>query len=149
MNKINQYKKYIIFCMLIMLSLTVEAFSQVRELTLQEAINEAYKNNSELINARYDKVKADFKVSQTYNESLIPSITLNSQYIRTFKKQVFDIFGQKYEIGSDNQIQNTINLQEPIPILGTPIFQGIRVAEYYSKMSEENVRSIETKVKLM
>ena len=149
MNKINQYKKYIIFCMLIMLSLTVEAFSQVRELTLQEAINEAYKNNSELINARYDKVKADFKVSQTYNESLIPSITLNSQYIRTFKKQVFDIFGQRYEIGTDNQIQNTINLQEPIPILGTPIFQGIRVAEYYSKMSEENVRSIETKVKLM
>jgi outer membrane protein TolC len=147
MNKINQYKKYIIFCMLIMLSLTVEAFSQVRELTLQEAINEAYKNNSELINARYDKVKADFKVSQTYNESLIPSITLNSQYIRTFKKQVFDIFGQKYEIGSDNQIQNTINLQEPIPILGTPIFQGIKVAEYYSKMSEENVRAIETKVR--
>ena len=135
--------------MLIMLSLTVEAFSQVRELTLQDAINEAYKNNSELINARYDKVKADFKVSQTYNESLIPSITLNSQYIRTFKKQVFDIFGQRYEIGTDNQIQNTINLQEPIPILGTPIFQGIRVAEYYSKMSEENVRSIETKVKLM
>ena len=149
MNKINQYKKYIIFCMLIMLSLTVEAFSQVRELSLQDAINEAYKNNSELINARYDKVKADFKVSQTYNESLIPSITLNSQYIRTFKKQVFDIFGQRYEIGTDNQIQNTINLQEPIPILGTPIFQGIRVAEYYSKMSEENVRSIETKVKLM
>lgn len=147
MNRINQYKKYITFCMLIILSLSVEAFSQVRELTLQEAINEAYKNNSGLINARYDKVKADFKVSQTYNESLIPSITLNSQYIRTFKKQVFDIFGQKYEIGSDNQIQNTLNLQEPIPILGTPIFQGIRIAEYYSNMSEENLRAIETKVR--
>ena len=149
MEKIAKIRKYITACILLLLAVSTSAFSQVRELSLQDAINEAYKNNSELINARYDKVKADFKVSQTYNESLIPSITLNSQYIRTFKKQVFDIFGQRYEIGTDNQIQNTINLQEPIPILGTPIFQGIRVAEYYSKMSEENVRSIETKVKLM
>ncbi len=147
MEKIAKIKSYIMVCILMLLAFSTDAFSQVRELSLQDAINEAYKNNSDLVNARYDKVKADFKVSQIYNESLVPSITLNSQYIRSFKKQVFDIFGQRYEIGTDNQIQHTLNVQEPIPILGTPIFQGIRIAEYYSKMSVENVRAIETKVK--
>lgn len=147
MEKIAKIKKYITVCILLLMAVSTSAFAQVRELSLQDAINEAYKNNSDLVNARYDKTKADFKVSQIYNESLVPSITLNSQYIRSFKKQVFDIFGQRYEIGTDNQIQNTLNVQEPIPILGTPIFQGIRIAEYYSKMSDENVRAIETKVK--
>jgi Outer membrane protein len=147
MEKIAKIKKYITVCILLLMAASTSAFSQVRELSLQDAINEAYKNNSDLVNARYDKTKADFKVSQIYNESLVPSITLNSQYIRSFKKQVFDIFGQRYEIGTDNQIQHTLNVQEPIPILGTPIFQGIRIAEYYSKMSDENVRAIETKVK--
>ena len=141
MEKIAKIRKYITACILLLLAVSTSAFSQVRELSLQDAINEAYKNNSELINARYDKVKADFKVSQTYNESLIPSITLNSQYIRTFKKQVFDIFGQRYEIGTDNQIQNTINLQEPIPILGTPIFQGIKVISIHFQLKINRVSS--------
>ncbi len=147
MSKILKYKKFLSLCFILMIIISSNAFSQVRTLTLEDAINEAYKNNSDLINARYDKLKAEYKVSQIYSESLIPSISLNSLYTRAFKKQVINIFGQNYEIGTDNAITNVVNVQEPIPILGTPIFQGIRVAKQYAKMSDENVRATESKVK--
>lgn len=147
MNKIWKYKKFLSLCFILVIIISSNAFSQVRTLTLEDAINEAYKNNSDLINARYDKLKAEYRVSQTTNESLIPSISVNSLYTRAFKKQVINIFGQNYEIGTDNAISNVVSVQEPIPILGTPIFQGIRVAKQYAMMSDENVRATESKVK--
>ncbi|MCX6163030.1 MAG: TolC family protein, partial [Ignavibacteriae bacterium] len=112
---------------------------QVKIYTLQEAISTAYRNNSELINARLDKLKAEQKVKEVYNENLIPTITLNSNYSRAFKKQVFDIFGQRYEIGTDNALSNTLSITEPIPVLGTPVFQGINIARYYENLQTENV----------
>lgn len=114
--------------------------------TLSEAISTAQNNNSSLVNAKLDRLKAERKVSQVYNENLLPTLDLSSQYIRAFKKQYFDIFGQRYSIGTDNQITNTLNVSEPIPVLGTPVFQGIRIAEYYSNLQDENVYSEEAKV---
>ena len=119
----------------------------IRVINLEEAISLAQKNNSELINARLDLLKSAEAVSEAYSENLLPTVTLNSRYNRAFKKQVFDIFGQKYEIGSDNSIENTLEISESIPILGTPVFQGIRIAEYYEKINNENVASVRTKVK--
>lgn len=120
---------------------------RVRVVGLEEAVGLAKKNNSELINARYDKMKADQKVSEVYSENLVPTMTLNSRYTRALKKQLFVIFGQTYEIGSDNSLINTIDISEPLPILGTPVFAGIKIAEYYTKISEENVKQIEAKIK--
>lgn len=138
------YKKFLIVFLL--LFITSSYSQEVKVYTLREAINEAFKNNTELVNARYDKLIADYKVTQTYNESLIPSLNVRSVYSRAFKKQVFDIFGQKFEVGTDNTINTTFELSQPIPILGTPIFQGINIAKYYSKLSNENVSAIEAKV---
>ncbi|MCE1166404.1 MAG: TolC family protein [Bacteroidetes bacterium] len=114
--------------------------------SLQDAISTAQQNNSSLVNAKLDRLKAERKVSQVYNENLLPTLDLSSQYIRAFKKQYFDIFGQRYSIGTDNQVINTLNVQEPIPVLGTPVFQGIRIAEYYSNLQNENVASEEARV---
>jgi outer membrane protein len=114
--------------------------------TLDKAMLTAKQNNSELINARFDRMKAEKKVSEVYSENLLPTLTLNSQYIRAFKKQVFDIFGQRYEIGTDNQIINSFQATEPIPILGTPVFQGINIAEEYSMLQNENVSYAEAKI---
>jgi outer membrane protein TolC len=106
----------------------------------------AKQNSSELIIAKLDKMKADRKVSEVYSENLVPTVTLNSKYYRSFKKQVINIFGQNYEIGSDNTISSSIDVSEPIPVLGTPVFSGIRIAEYYSKLQEENVAKTESKI---
>lgn len=118
--------------------------------TLNEAISVAKKNNSELVNARYEQEKAAKKVSEVYSESLLPTITLSSQYSRAIKKQVFDIdFGgmnQRFEVGSDNTIINSFQLSEPIPVLGTPVFEAIRIADNYSNLQIENVNSAEAKI---
>ena len=119
---------------------------EVKVYALRDAINEAMKNNSEVTNARYDLMKSKYKVTESYNEGLIPSLSLNSTYSRVFKKPVFDIFGQKYEIGTDNSVSAIFQLTQAIPFLGNPIFSGIRIAEYYEKLSEENVLAIETKI---
>lgn len=66
-------------------------------------------------------MQAQEKVSEVYSENLVPALTLNSRYIRTFKSQVFYIEGQRIQIGSDNAISNTIDLEQSLPILGTPV----------------------------
>lgn len=124
-----------------------EAQNSIVISSIDEALNLALKNNSEVIRAKLDKLKADEKVSEVYSENLVPTITLNSRYFRTFKKQVIQIFGQTFETGADNNIINSLDITEPIPILGTPVFSGIRIAEYYSKAQEENVTAVENDVK--
>lgn len=139
-------KSLLILCIGIILS--NYSFGQYkRTFTLGDAISEALKNNSDVVNARFDKMKALKKVSQVYNENLIPTITLTSQYYQAFKKPIFNIFGQNYEIGTDNSMTHTISVTEPVPFLGTPVFSGIKIAEYYSHLQNENVSSVEGKVK--
>ncbi|NOS86516.1 MAG: TolC family protein, partial [Ignavibacteria bacterium] len=124
------------------------AYSQsVKTLTLYDAINLAKRNNSDYVIAKLDKLKADKQVSEVYSENLVPTLTLSSRYTRSFRKQTINIFGQNFEIGSDNSITTTLDVSEPIPFLGTPVFNGIRIAEYYSRIQDENVKSVETKIK--
>lgn len=119
----------------------------VKTLTLYDAINIAKKNNPDYILAKLDKLKAERKVSEVYSENLVPTVTLSSRYTRSFKKQTINIFGQTFEIGSDNSITTTIDVSEPIPILGTPVMNGIRIAEYYERLQDENVMMVENQVK--
>ena len=143
-------KKQIIFIisLFVLVSGFVNAQDTValRVYTLDDAIFTAKNNNTSLVNAKLDRLKAEKKVSEVYSENLLPTMTLSSQYVRAFKKQVFDIFGQRFSIGTDNSIINSLQVSEPIPVLGTPVFQGIRIAEYYSNLQNEFVNSAEAKV---
>ncbi|MBN1634694.1 MAG: TolC family protein [Ignavibacteria bacterium] len=136
----------IITVLLIIFITGISNAQEVKVYALRDAIIEAFKNNSELVNARHDLMKSQYKVTESYNEGLIPTLSLSSTYTRAFKKQVFDIFGQKFEIGTDNSITTALQLTQAIPFLGNPIFSGIRIAEYYRKLSEENILAIETKI---
>ena len=150
MNRKKFYKftltAFSVFLILIQTGIS-EAQNSIVISSVDEALNLAMKNNSEVIRAKLDKLKADEKVSEVYSENLVPTITLNSRYFRTFKKQVIQIFGQTFETGADNNIINSLDITEPIPVLGTPVFSGIRIAEYYSKAQEENVTAVENDVK--
>jgi outer membrane protein len=146
-----RFNKFLIAFVLFSLAFAGESYSQnVKIVNLEEAISIAKKNNSELIIAKMDKMKAEEKVSEVYAENLVPTIILNSMYTRALKKQFFNIdfmgVTQSFAIGSDNTIQTTLNVSEPIPVLGTPVFSGIRIAQMYSKLQEENVTSIEDKI---
>lgn len=146
-NDLNMIKKLILVLMMVF-SITGIATSQtVKSFTLEQAVTEAYNNNSELVNARYDKMKADYKVSEAWNEGLIPTVDFSFIYGRYFKKPVINIFGENFEIGSDNQSNVTLQITEPIPILGTPVFQGIKIAEYYSNLTAENLFAVKNKIR--
>lgn len=139
--------KIILFSLLFVFLISEGYSQQEKMLTLNEAILLAKKNNSEYIIAKMEKLKADRKVSEVYSENLLPSLTLSSRYVRSFKKQTISIFGQVFEMGTDNSITTTFDVTEPIPVLGTPVFTGIRIAQYYSQMQEEAVTQVESKIK--
>lgn len=145
---INNYSRRNALLVLLMF-LAVNSFAQNNIVIsdVDQALSLAMVNNSDIIRARLDKLKADEKVSEVYSDNLVPTITLNSRYFRTFKKQVIQIFGQTFETGADNNFINSLDITEPIPILGTPVFSGIRIAEYYSKVQEENLVAVEFDVR--
>jgi len=144
------------FILIIVLIAVNECLSQNKVITLKEAISLAQNNNSDLINARLEKLKSEKKVSEVYSENLLPTITLSSQYSRALKKPIFviefpsPITGEKtvqnFEVGTDNTLTNTLNLVQSIPFLGTPVFQGINIARYYSNLQNENISAIESQV---
>jgi outer membrane protein TolC len=137
-----------IIAAIVIFVLSGAVYSQnVRTLTLYDAINLAKKNNSDYILAKLDKLKAEKKVSQVYSENLVPSMSLSSRYTRNFKKQTINIFGETFELGSDNSIITSFDVTQSIPFLGTPIMNGIRIAEYYEKIQDENIKRTEANVK--
>ncbi|HRE41971.1 MAG TPA: TolC family protein [Ignavibacteria bacterium] len=129
-------KKY--FLLIALMFVASFSFAQdVKILDLYQAINIAKDNNSTLKIASLEKKKASLIVSEVYSENLVPSLTLTSGYTRAFKKPSFTIFGEQFSVGSDNSISTSIQATESLPILGTPVFSGIRIAEYYSKLQDE------------
>lgn len=146
LKMITILKKTFLVCIILIFCRNADA-QYKKAYTLGDAISEAMKNNTELINARYDRMKATEKVSETYNENLIPTLTLNSQYYHSYKKPIINIFGQNFEIGTDNTMTHTFQASEPIPVLGTPVFSGIRIAEYYANLQKEHVAAVESKIK--
>ena len=151
---IMNHKKFILI-FLFTLTIFPNSFlaQNAKVLKLDEAILLAKQNNSELAIARMDEMKAESKVSQVYSENLVPNLSLSGNYMRYFKLPVFKLdipqfgFSGSFPIGSDNSVTATLNVSEPIPILGTPVFSGIKIAQVYSKLQTENVKSIETKIK--
>ena len=150
MNRKKFYKftltAFSVFLILIKTGIS-EAQNSIVISSVDEALNLALKNNSEVIRAKLDKLKADEKVSEVYSENLVPTTNLNMIFTRSFKKQVLNIFGETFEIGSDNSILTQIEVTEPIPILGTPVFSGIRIAEHYQNIQRENIKRVEADIK--
>lgn len=151
-NKLNINKYSLLAAILLMLLFTNLTYSQkIRVLTLNEAISLAERNNSDLVIAKMDKMKADEKVSQVYSDNLVPSLSLSSNYVRAIKKQYLQIeflgYSQQVSLSTDNAFTNTLNVSEAIPLLGTPVFSGIRIAQFYSHLQDESVNQTESKVK--
>ncbi|MBE2255916.1 MAG: TolC family protein [Ignavibacteria bacterium] len=139
-------KKY--FVSLILIFTSSLSFSQsVKVLDLYQAINLAKENNSSLKIANLERQKANLRVSEVYSENLVPNLTLTSGYTRAFKKPTFTIFGEQFSVGTDNSISTTLSATESLPILGTPVFSGIRIAEFYSKLQDEIYYQNELNVK--
>ncbi|MBS1517538.1 MAG: TolC family protein [Bacteroidetes bacterium] len=146
---LNNFTKTFLFSVVFIFSVNAVCHSQQKRIitSIDEAVSLAMRDNSDVINARYDKLKADEKVSEVYSENLLPTLSLSSTYTRSFKKQVIDIFGERFQVGADNTWSTSLNATEPIPILGTPVFSGINIAEYFSKIQQETLESVKNDVR--
>ncbi|MBP9191002.1 MAG: TolC family protein [Ignavibacteria bacterium] len=144
---LEKVMKFSALIILIAVSSTLKA-QQVKTINnVEQAINLAYKNNSSIITAKLDRLKAQERVSEAYSDNLFPSINLNSRFQRAIRKQVLNIGDQQFEVGSDNSFTNLIDVRESLPILGTPVFAAIRIADYYEKTQEQNITKTEIDVK--
>lgn len=137
----------LLFMALVAGSVSLQAQDKKVIASAEDAILVAMKSNAELSKAKIDELKAASKVSEVYSENLVPTTNLNMIFTRSFKKQVLNIFGETFEIGSDNSILTQIEVTEPIPILGTPVFSGIRIAEHYQNIQRENIKRVEADIK--
>ena len=114
---------------------------------VNDAISIALRSNADIRKAKLEELKAESKVSEVYSENLVPTLNMRMAFTRSFKKQVITIFGENFEVGSDNSVVTSLEATEPIPVLGTPVFSGIRIAEYYQDVQRENVKRIESDIK--
>lgn len=140
-------KRLLIVLFLILGFATYSHAQNVRVLDVYEAVSIAKENNLSIKLAKLNIEQAEYKVSEVYSENLVPNLTLNSRYTRAFKKPVFIIFGETFEVGTDNSIVTTLQFQESLPVLGTPVFSGIRIAEYYTNLQTEVLNQNEIDVK--
>lgn len=146
MNTKKIFSFFIIAGLVLLFSGQSYSQTQTRTITLPDAVTLAKSNNSELTIARLDEMKANEYVSQVYSENLVPSLTLGSTYQRNIKKQVLSFNGQSVPLGTDNAITTSLSLNEPIPLLGTPVFSGIQIAKYYSDLANKNTFAKEVNV---
>jgi outer membrane protein len=147
-------RRVVITCISVLFIFFVNELSlsqNTRVLSIDDALKIARDNNPDLIIAKMNKMQADEKVAEVYSDNLIPNLSLTSSYMRNFKKQFYDIsfFGQQFTFSllTDNVVSATLQVSEPIPVLGTPVFSGIRIAETYSQLQNENVAQIDSKIK--
>lgn len=140
--------KRLLIVLFLILGFAVSSQAQnVKVLDVYEAVSIAKENNLSIKLAKLNIEQAEFKVSEVYSENLFPSLTLNSKYTRAFKKPVFILFGETFEVGTDNSIVTSLQFQESLPVLGTPVFSGIRIAEYYTSLQTEVLNQNEIYVK--
>lgn len=126
-----------------MLAASLPLHAQERQLTLDEAIEIALRNNRDLQVARLEIEKADAQVTEAFGNAL-PSIDLGATYTRNLQKQVFyfpgaDGIARPISIGSDNALGADLSLRQIL--FNSAVITGLGTAETYSKISRQQLRA--------
>jgi outer membrane protein len=129
------------------LGLAVSTACAQENVTLDDAIKLALKNNRQLEMARLDREKADYRVNEALGNAL-PNISASGSYSRAIEKSVFffpDIFSNpptnqlmEIEVGADNSYQ--FGLQATQILYNQMVFTGVGTAKIYQKATREMYR---------
>ena len=134
---------YFVISVFLNVSLLISQELSPQNLSLENAIKLAMKNNPELKTARLEVEKSDARVMEAWGYAL-PSISIAGRFTRTLKKPVFflpDFSDLKsgrilpIEIGSDYAVDASLTAQQVL-FNGTVIV-GVGAAKVYSKLSRE------------
>ncbi len=111
------------------------------KITIEQAVELAYENNIDLINAFLAKAKMDKQIKEYYSYAY-PQLDLNASYNRNIDKPSFFINGSKVTIGADNDYRVSFDLEQ-IVFSGGRVKSGIDIAKKQSVSALFN--AIETK----
>lgn len=131
--------------MLVLTMTTVQAAKaqeQPLELTLQESVVLALKNNPQITIAALEVDRSQLEKKITISQ-LLPTISANGQYLRNIKRPVIFLpdgspFGDVLEMGSDNSY--TFQGQANMPIFSLPLYKGIELQKTAVLVAEESQR---------
>jgi outer membrane protein len=118
--------------------------SRAADLTIDDAVAMALKNNQSYLIAREQLVRAEAQIQQA-TAGALPQLGFGSSYTRSLKIPTFTIAGQTIQFGSDNQLNVGLTLTQPI-WLGGKVFAAMKIAKIYRSYTEDMVHEAELEV---
>ena len=113
-------------------------------LQIEDAVQEALKNNQSYQIARTELEKAEAEI-QSATADAYPHLSLGSSYTRNLKIPEIVFGGQTFRMGTENQIDAGLTLTQPI-WQGGKVLAAIKIARTYRKYTEEAVHEVEAEV---
>ncbi len=114
------------------------------DLTIDNAVALALKNNQTYLIAREQLTRADAQI-QSATAGALPSLGFGSSYTRNLKIPTFTIAGQSYQFGTDNQLNVGLTFTQPI-WLGGKVFTALKIAKIYRSYTEDMVNETQSQV---
>jgi outer membrane protein TolC/AcrR family transcriptional regulator len=114
------------------------------DLTLDGAVETALGNNSSVTNAQQTRLLYKEKVNE-YWGSVYPQLSATAQYTRNIESPVFFLGSTQIKMGLNNVYTAALNLNQVL-WAGGKVSTGIRMADLYSKASDEQLKTAQKEV---
>ncbi len=123
----------------------VSSGAAARELTLEQAVDEALAHNQDYLIARAELERAEAEIKRATADAL-PNLSLGSSYTRNLKIPEVVFGGMSFRLGTENTIDAGLTLTQPI-WQGGKVMAAIKIARLYRKYTESAVREAEAEIR--
>jgi len=115
-----------------------------QQLTLEDAVSAALKNNASVVTAEETRRIYKEKVSE-YWGTVFPQVGLSAQYTRNIESPSFFIGGTKIKSGLNNVYSASLDASQVL-WAGGKVATGIKMANIYANASEEQLKTAQLAV---
>lgn len=121
------------------------ARAQALDLSVDGAVDLAFKNNTSVVTAEKSRSIYKEKIKE-YWGGVYPQLSAGASYTRNIEKSSIFFGGKKIEMGSDNAYALSLDLNQAL-WAGGKVHTGIKMAGIYSDSSSESLRAAQSGVK--
>lgn len=115
-----------------------------QQLSLEDAVSAALKNNASVVTAEETRRIYKEKVSE-YWGTVFPQVGLSAQYTRNIESPSFFIGGTKIKSGLNNVYSASLDASQVL-WAGGKVYTGIKMANIYASASEEQLKTAQLAV---
>ncbi|HAF96273.1 MAG: hypothetical protein A2X34_07545 [Elusimicrobia bacterium GWC2_51_8] len=131
--------------LIIILFIPMLSRAQALDLSVDNAVDLAFKNNTSVMTAEKNRAIYKEKIKE-YWGGVYPQLSAGASYTRNIEKSVIFFGGQKIKMGLDNSYSGSLDLNQVL-WAGGRVRTGITMAGIYSDSSSENLRAAQSGVK--